>query len=227
MSVFVFVHGAGHGAWCWDRTERDLATHGYSSVSMDLPLTGLDEDAAAVRECLNGLDEPAILVGHSYGGLVISKAAGGRRDVEQLVYVAAVLVGATEDVLSLTGAYAPTPLMGQLDYTPDGAMVLTPTATVECLYNETPTAEAKAASQRMRPTAASGLVSSPGADPWQTIPTTYIVCERDRALSPEMQRSMATRAGRVESIDTDHSPFASRPEEFCALLVSLAESPGT
>jgi pimeloyl-ACP methyl ester carboxylesterase len=225
MSVFVFVHGAGHGAWCWDRTERDLAAHGHSSVSMDLPLTGLDEDAAAVRDCLNELDEPAILVGHSYGGLVISKAAGGRSDVEQLVYVAAVLVGASEDVVSLTGAHTPTPLMGQLDYTPDGSMILTPTATLECLYNETPSEEARAASQRMRPTAASGLVSSPGADPWRTIPTTYVVCERDRALSPEMQRSMAARAGRVESIDTDHSPFASRPEEFCALLVSLAQSP--
>jgi pimeloyl-ACP methyl ester carboxylesterase len=225
MSVFVFVHGAGHGAWCWDRTERDLAAHGHSSVSMDLPLTGLDEDAAAVRDCLNELDEPAILVGHSYGGLVISKAAGGRSDVEQLVYVAAVLVGASEDVVSLTGAHTPTPLMGQLDYTPDGSMILTPTATVECLYNETPIEEARAASLRMRPTAASGLISSPGADPWRTIPTTYVVCERDRALSPEMQRSMAARAGRVESIDTDHSPFASRPEEFCALLVSLVQSP--
>jgi pimeloyl-ACP methyl ester carboxylesterase len=227
MSVFVFVHGAGHGAWCWDRTERDLAAHGHASVSVELPLTGLNEDAGAVQDCLDALDGPAILVGHSYGGLVISKAAGGRSDVEQLVYVAAVLVGATEDVLSLTGAYAPTPLMGMLDYTADGSMILTPTATAECLYNETPAEEARAASRRMRPTAASGLVSSPGADPWRTIPTTYVVCERDRALSPEMQRSMATRAGRVESIDTDHSPFASRPEEFCALLVSLAKSPGT
>jgi pimeloyl-ACP methyl ester carboxylesterase len=223
MSVFIFVHGAGHGTWCWERTEQDLAVHDLSSVSVELPLTSLEEDAAAVRTCLDSLDEPAILVGHSYGGLVISQAAGGRSDVEQLVYVAALLIGASDDVLSVTGAFAPTPLMDQLDYTDDGFMILTPAATVACLYNETPIEIAKTASQRMRPTALSGLVSGPGADPWRTIPTTYVVCERDRAVSPEMQRSMAAHAGRVESIDTDHSPFASRPEEFCNLLVSLVE----
>jgi pimeloyl-ACP methyl ester carboxylesterase len=66
------------------------------------------------------------------------------------------------------------------------------------------------------------MATSPGADPWKSIPTTYIVCERDRALSAEMQRVMAEKAGRVESIDTDHSPFVSRPEEFGRILLSIA-----
>jgi pimeloyl-ACP methyl ester carboxylesterase len=65
MSTFVLVHGAGHGAWCWERTERDLAARGHSSVAVDLPLTSLEEVAAVVCDCLDALEEPAILVGHS------------------------------------------------------------------------------------------------------------------------------------------------------------------
>jgi pimeloyl-ACP methyl ester carboxylesterase len=221
VSTFVLVHGAGHGAWCWERTERDLQAHGHRSVAVDLPLTSLEDDAATVTDCLDALDEPAIVVGHSYGGLVISLAAGGRTDVEHLVYVAAVLVGADESVMDLAGQFPPTPLMEQLDYTPDGFMVFSPETAINCFYHETPPEVAQAASLRMRPTAAAGTATSPSADPWRAVPTTYIVCERDRALHPDMQRTMAKKAGRVESIDTDHSPFVSRPDEFFGILDSI------
>jgi pimeloyl-ACP methyl ester carboxylesterase len=223
MSTFVLVHGAGHGGWCWERTQGDLTASGHRSVAVDLPLTSLQDDAAAVTECLDSLDDPAIVVGHSYGGLVISLAAGGRSDVEQLVYVAAVLVGADESVMDLAAQFPPTPLMEQLDFTPDGFMVFSPETAINCFYHETPPELAQAASLRMRPTAAAGTAASPSADPWRTVPTTYIVCERDRALHPDMQRVMAKKAGRVESIDTDHSPFVSRPEEFLAVLESIAK----
>lgn len=225
MSSFVLVHGAGHGAWCWERTERDLAAAGHQSTALDLPLTGLTDDAAAVRKCLDAVTEPAILVGHSYGGLVISEAAGGRDDVVHLVYVAAVLMSSEEDVITQAADYPQTPLMQQLVYSDDGFMVFSAETALDCFYQETPREIAEPASLRMRPTAAGGMAMRPGADPWKTIPTTYIVCERDRALSPEMQRAMAKNAGRVESIDTDHSPFVSRPEEFCRILVSIAGDP--
>jgi pimeloyl-ACP methyl ester carboxylesterase len=222
MSTFVLVHGAGHGAWCWERTEQDLRSHGHRTVSVDLPLTGLEEDAATVSDCLDSLDESVILVGHSYGGLVISKAAGDRSDVAQLVYVAAVLVGGDESVLDLATGFPPTKLIEQMEYTPDGFMIFSPEAALNCFYNETPPDVAKASSLRMRPTQAVGMTTSPGADPWRTVPTTYIVCERDQAVAPDMQRAMAKKAGRVESIDTDHSPFVSRPEEFSEILESIA-----
>jgi len=225
MSTFVLVHGAGHGAWCWERTEKDLRAHGHKTVSVDLPLTGLEEDAATVGECLDSLEEPATLVGHSYGGLVISKAAGDRSDVEHLVYVAAVLVGGDESVLDLAGGFPPTKLIDQMEYSPDGFLIFSPETAINCFYNETPPEVAKAASLRMRPTQAVGMTTSPGADPWRTVPTTYIVCERDQAVAPDMQRSMAKKAGRVESIDTDHSPFVSRPEEFYEILESIAGAP--
>jgi pimeloyl-ACP methyl ester carboxylesterase len=222
MSTFVLVHGAGHGAWCWERTEQDLRAQGHTTVSVDLPLTSLQDDAATVRACLDSVEEPAILVGHSYGGLVISEAAGGRSDVAQMVYVAAVMVGANESVLDLAGEFPPTLLIERMEYTPDGFMVFSPETAVDCFYNESPPEAAKAASLRMRPTAAVGMTASPGADPWRSVPTTYIVCERDQAMAPDMQRAMAKQAKRVETLDTDHSPFMSKPEEFGAILVSIA-----
>ena len=179
MSIYVLVHGAGHGRWCWERTEADLARSGQRSLSIELPLTSLEEDADAVRKGLDALDESAILVGHSYGGLVISKAAGGRNDVKQLVYLAAVLVGADEGILDLVGDTAPSSLHERLEYTSDGSMMtITPEAAIDCLYNDTPIELARAASLRMRPTATSGMVTGPGAEPWRSIPTSYIVCER-------------------------------------------------
>src|ERR1700690_3863309 len=105
MSTFVLVHGAGHGAWCWERTQQDLTAHGYRSVAVDLPLPSLEDDAAPGAACLDSLDGPALVGGQSYGGLVTSQAASGRSDVEHLVYVAAVLVAADESVMDLAGAF--------------------------------------------------------------------------------------------------------------------------
>lgn len=221
MSSFVLVHGAGHGAWCWERTEQDLQGRGHRTVAVDLPLTSLEDDGATVAACLDSLDEPAIVVGHSYGGLVISQATGGRTDVEQLVYVAAVLVGAGESVLDVAGEFPATPLIERMEYTDDGYMVFSPETALYCFYHETPREVAEAASQRMRPTAAVGMAASPTGDLWRSVPTTYVICERDRAMHPDMQRSMSKKAGRVESIDTDHSPFVSRPDELLQILESI------
>ena len=112
-----------------------------------------------------------------------------------------------------------------MEYTPDGSMIFSPQTARNCFYQETPDDVAGPASLRMRPTAAVGMTATPGFDPWKSVPTTYIVCERDRAVAPDMQRAMAKKAGRVESIDTDHSPFVSRPEEFHRILVSIAGDP--
>ena len=85
--------------------------------------------------CLDSLERARHLVGHSYGGLVISEAAGGGDDVAQLVYVAAVLVGAEESVIDHgRRSFAPTPLMEQMEFTPDGSMIFSPQTALECFY---------------------------------------------------------------------------------------------
>ena len=78
MSTFMLVHGICHGSWCWSDTVERLAERDHRAVAVDLPLTSLADDAATVGDAIDGLDGPVILVGHSYGGLVISVAAAGR-----------------------------------------------------------------------------------------------------------------------------------------------------
>ena len=91
MGALMLVHGIGHGAWCWRRTKADLVDRGHDVVAVDLPLTGLGDDAAAVWRSRR-LGSGCRLQGHSYAGLVISKAAAERPDVQHLVHVAAMLV---------------------------------------------------------------------------------------------------------------------------------------
>lgn len=81
----VLVHGLWHGGWCWDGVRAALAEHGVDSIAVELPLTELAADVRATRDALDAFGRPAILVGHSYGGAVIT-AAGGHPSVRELIY---------------------------------------------------------------------------------------------------------------------------------------------
>jgi pimeloyl-ACP methyl ester carboxylesterase len=222
MGALMLVHGLAHGAWCWSRTEADLVARGHDILAVDLPLTGLDDDAAAVGRALDDWGRRAVLVGHSYAGLVISKAASGRPDVQHLVYVAAMLVDGADVYLERMREFPAAPINDEIELTADGKLVVPPEAAVRSFYNECDQDEASEAARRLRPSAVACLVGSTGAEPWRTIPSTYVLCLRDRAIHPDLQWWMSTRAGEVVALDTDHSPFMSSPEQFADLLDGVA-----
>jgi pimeloyl-ACP methyl ester carboxylesterase len=224
MSTFVLVHGICHGAWCWQGTSAALEERGHEVVALDLPLTSLEDDVAAVRQALDEIDGSVILVGHSYGGLVISGAAGGRDDVEQLVYVAAVMLDADDVFITRTAEFPGNPRASEVVYTDDGQIVISPDLGIALFYNECEEIEARAAADQLRTTAVACLATAPGAEPWRTIPSTYVLCERDNAIHPDLQRWMSTRAGTTVVFDTDHSPFLSRSEPFVDLLDEVAQN---
>jgi pimeloyl-ACP methyl ester carboxylesterase len=219
----MLVHGVGHGAWCWGRTTADLVGRGHEVFAVDLPLSGLDDDAAAVRRALDDWSQDVVLVGHSYAGLVISKAAAERSDVQHLVYVAAMMVDGGDVYLNRMSEFPAAPINEEVELTADGELVVSPTTAVECFYNECDRGEAADAARRLRPTAAACLAVPTGAEPWKSIPSTYVLCQRDRAIHPDFQRWMSTRAGEVVTLDTDHSPFMSLPEQFVDLLDGIAD----
>jgi len=227
MGALMLVHGVGHGAWCWRRTKADLDDRGHDVVAVDLPLTGLGDDAAAVQRALDDWGRSVMLVGHSYAGLVISKAAAERRDVQHLVYVAAMLVDGGDVYLDRMREFAAAPINAEVDLTADGNLVVRPETAVGCFYNECDRAEAEEAARRLRPTAARCLSEPPGVEPWRSIPSTYVLCLRDRAIHPDFQRWMSARAGEVVTFDTDHSPFMSMPERFVDLLDGLVDKAST
>ncbi len=175
-----------------------------------------------MRGALDDCGEDAVLVGHSYAGLVISRAAAGRHDVQHLVYVAAMMVDSGDVYLERMSEFPAAAINSEVELTADGYFVVRPETAVECFYNECDRDEAAAAARRLRPTAAACLGVPTGAEPWTSVPSTYVLCERDRAVHPDFQRWMSSRAGDVVTLDTDHSPFMSVPDQFAGLLDGIA-----
>jgi pimeloyl-ACP methyl ester carboxylesterase len=97
----VLVHGAWHGAWCWDGVVDELTAADVPVTAVELPLTSLDDDVAAARHAISHQGGDVIVLGHSYGGLVISEAASGMSEVSRLVYLAALMINTGEDMVEL------------------------------------------------------------------------------------------------------------------------------
>lgn len=215
---YILVHGLSHGGWCWEHTQAALEALGHSVIAPDLPLTSLDDDAEAVSKLIEA-HSPAVLVGHSYGGLVISQAAARTRGtVSHLVYLAAAMFGADEDYLALMAEYQ-TPISANLTTRSGDSVTVHPETAMEAFYNECSDAVARAAAERLRPTniACITLTEAP-AEPWRDTPSLFIVCKRDQAMPPAAQVILARKAQKVVELDTDHSPFYSANEALCEAL---------
>jgi len=224
MTTVVLVHGAFHDAWCWERVRSALDDRGVANLALDLPFGGLDADAGAVGALLDAVDGPVVLCGHSYGGMVISRAASGRDDVEHLVYLCAVQV---VDDAEMAESFTATRLVEHLLPGDDGGMSVNPDFAIECFYHDCDPELAAAAVERLRPmgmgitaTDAPDVVPPPPA--WMQIPSTYVVCTDDRTIDADSQRKMATHANIVVEWDTSHSPMLSQPDLVADLLMGLA-----
>ncbi|WP_165966686.1 alpha/beta fold hydrolase [Actinomadura sp. 7K507] len=221
----MLVHGAFHGSACWARTASVLTELGHDARTVELPLTSLSDDADTVRSAIEAANSPVVLVGHSYGGLVISRAADGHAAVRHLVYVAAAMLDGADTSHGRGAQFPATPLRPLIRHLPDGTAAVEPEDAVRCFFNECPPDVAAEAATHLRPTAIACVAEAPGSEPWRTIPSTYVVCERDRAVHPDFQRWMAARAGHVVTLDTDHFPCYSQPRLLAGILASAEPAP--
>jgi pimeloyl-ACP methyl ester carboxylesterase len=226
-STVVLVHGAWHGSWCWDRVVPLLEARGLTVRTVDLPSVGvapgvaadLSGDAAAVAAVLDQVDGPALLCGHSYGGMVISVAAAGRSDVSRLVYLCAFMPDAGESLVQLTGG-KPAPWIQLLD---GGLTLPDPAQAVDVFYADCDGETAREAAARIRSMSGAAFGEPVAAPAWHGIPSTYVVCTLDRAIPPELQRDVfAPRADEVVELEASHSPFSSQPAAVAALLAERA-----
>jgi pimeloyl-ACP methyl ester carboxylesterase len=227
----VLVHGAWHGAWCWERVVPLLDAAEVPLVVVDLPSVShgnatLHDDADYVRGALDAIDGDAVLAGHSYGGGVIS-AAGVHPSATHLVYLCAFALEVGESVQknSLTGGDGPSDLGAALVFG-DGVLTCDPERAVAAFYHDCDPEIAAAAVNRLRPQSLAALAGETDGAAWRETPATYAVCTEDRALPVALQRSNARRiegSGIGRSIDwpTSHSPFLSRPDLVAELLVEL------
>lgn len=220
----VLVHGLWHGAWCWEPVIARLRALCIPAIAPDLPMRSLTEDTAVLSDLLDEVVGDSVLVGHSYGGAVIT-AAGNHPGVARLVYLAAFLLDAGESVSRVAPGHvvAPTRLAAALRVSADGQDVsIDPDLAVGLLYNRTPVAIAAAALGRLRPVSRAVFGERPARTAWRDVPSTYVVCTDDRTVAPELQRVMARRAGETYEWDSDHSPNLSRPDEVAELLAVRA-----
>jgi pimeloyl-ACP methyl ester carboxylesterase len=236
----VLVHGAWHGAWAWERVIPLLTSAGVTCIALDLPGHGVDggplgdlsTDVDRVREVLDGVVGEVVLVGHSYGGAVITEA-GLHPAVRHLVYVAAFALDAGESCVSAaemaagTISYEGRPNLGAgFTIDEEGMVTLDPSTAKECLYNSCdPDAVAWALAQ-LGPHPLITLQTAPNGIAWRTKPSTYVVCGDDMAVHPDLQRMMARRCSRQVEWPTDHSPFLCRPDLVAELLVDIAMNAG-
>jgi pimeloyl-ACP methyl ester carboxylesterase len=229
--TIVLVHGAWHGAWCWERQVAALAERGLAAVAVDLPghgasrlpLGDLYGDAAHVARVLDGIDGEVLLVGHSYGGGVITEAAASASNVAHLVYLCAYCV---EEGSSLRdeARRSPTPadLNAAMRPQADGTLLLDPTIAAPALYGDCSEADIAAALVRLGPQPMATLGQPIRTATWRTIPSTYVVCTEDRSITVDAQRVMAARCRHVVELDASHSPFLSRPDAVADILEPLA-----
>jgi len=223
--LVVLVHGAWHGAWCWAGLQAELDARAVASLAVDLPghgtstepasdLHGDADHLARVLDTIDGRDpgRQVVLVGHSYGGAVISQAARGRSDVAQLVYVAAFALNADESVMGLLGtldqrrvalgtAIVPAADGTTSTVTPDGARA--------SFYGSCPEPAIEAAIARLCPQPMATMTQATTGSALGSTPSTYVLCSQDEAVHPDHQAAMAERCDRRVDIDTDHSPFVS------------------
>jgi pimeloyl-ACP methyl ester carboxylesterase len=222
MAGVVLVHGAWHGAWCWDPVAEELQRRGVTVEAVELPLTGFADDVRTARDATRAMGPDTILVGHSYAGLVISEAAIGLPSVRHLVYLAALMCEEGEDSTAIL-AECGSPLIAAVMVTETGVTV-DPARARELFYGDSDEERAEELIAKFRPMPLEPMtqISEPA---WKSIPSTYVVCTNDRAIPPEAQRRMASRAGEVVEIHTDHSPFVTRPEFVADVVVTHLPDP--
>ena len=215
----VLVHGAWHGAWCWDKVVPLLEAEGVPATSFDLSLTSYDADVKAATDVLDGVHGPVVLCGHSYGGAVIT-AAGRHPSVTQLVYLTAFACDEGESLIATATdeALPATDLGSALVVDEDQMVTVADAAKVDTSYHDCDPGDAADAVARLRPTSMSCFTTPLGPPAWRAKPSTYIVCTEDRAIHPALQRHMATRCTTSVEWATAHSPFVNRPDLVAAML---------
>lgn len=234
LPLVVFVHGAWHGAWCWAPLQAMLDARGLASVAVDLPghgvstlpFTDMHGDADHVVDVIERLGRPVVLVGHSYGGSVITQAAHRLRStvpVTHLVYVAAFCPDTGETVMDLARHESGGPVeLGKAMVPVDGGLsVLDPVLAVPALYGRCESGAIAAAIARLCPQPIGTMLQAVDGAAWREIASTYVICTEDRSVHPGHQEYMAKRCTNVVRLETDHSPFLSMTREMADIIEEI------
>uniref|UniRef100_A0AAU3H624 Alpha/beta hydrolase n=1 Tax=Streptomyces sp. NBC_01401 TaxID=2903854 RepID=A0AAU3H624_9ACTN len=232
LPTVVLEHGAFADASSWDGVTQRLRRAGYPVVAAANPLRSPKTDAAHLRGVLDHIDGPVVLVGHSYGGTVISQAAAGlEKKVKALVYIAAFLPDTGESSLELTDKF-PGSTLGQaiesVNYTlPDGSegsdLYIKQDLFHRQFAADVPKDKARLMAAGQRPVAAAALEEKSTRAAWKTIPSWSLVTTEDLNIPLAAQRYMSDRAhARTTEIESSHAVSVSHPDAVARIVESAA-----
>jgi len=214
----VLVHGAFADGSSYAKVIPLLQAKGLHVVSVQIPLTSFDDDVAATKRAIAAQDGPVLLVGHSYGGVVISEA-GNDPKVAGLVYVAAFAPDSGEDIVQISKSFPKQPGMDTLAPQADGFVLLTEQGIKENFAQDLTETEKNVlvAVQPMTAGAIFGAKVSKAA--WHDKPTSYIVSSNDRMISPDQEKSMAKQMNASTTVlPASHVVMLSHPQEVAAVI---------
>lgn len=225
----VLVHGAFADASGFAGVTRELHAEGLTVRAPANPMRGLLSDAESVEAYVAAIDGPVLLVGHSYGGAVLTQASAGLSNVVGLVYLAAFGLDVGESVAKVQEPFTPPLLAATVRPTPYEArgaaggpdLYIDTDRFRETFCSDLPVDVAQVMAGSQRPVAAATLNESCTAAGWSTKPSWYMVAAGDNAINPDTQRFMADRMGATTTtIDASHVAFISRPVETAAVILS-------
>lgn len=222
MKNIVLVHGAWADGSGWQGVHDRLRARGYDVSVVQNPLTSLAADVAGVARVLARQDGDTLLVGHSYGGVVITEA-GGAENVAGLVYVAAFVPDAGESVASLSDGGAPPPLQPSAD----GFLFFNPALFPQVFAHDLPTAHGAFLAAAQVPPAGAAFATPVSNPTWRQRRCWYVLATEDRVIPPAAQRHMATRANAsITEVPGSHAVYISQASAVADAIVAAARATG-
>jgi len=220
----VLVHGAFADGSAWTDVVSQLTHDGYTATAVQNSLFSFEQDVATTKRVIEAQRGPVVVVGHSYGGAVITAAAAGNPNVKALVYVTAFAPDTGEKIGELFGKLGHPPLLDVLVKDEGGFLTIDRAKFHDAFANDVSPERAAVLAATQKPIfegAFGGAIS--GEPAWKTIPSWFLVCSSDRAISVPLQQYMAKRiAATVVEIDASHVPFLSHPAEVTSIIEQAA-----
>lgn len=219
----VLVHGAWADGSSWSKLIPLLQAKGLHVVAVQNPLTSLADDVAATKRAIALQDGPVVLVGHSYGGVVITEA-GNDPKVVGLVYVAAWAPGEGESLASLAKQYPPSPLSGELRPDAGGFLSVSPKGIAEDFAQDLSDKEKELLTATQGPTNGAAFGATITTAAWKTKPSWFVIASQDRAIPPELEKAEAAAIKATSiTLSSSHVPMLSHPKEVAELIAQAAK----
>jgi pimeloyl-ACP methyl ester carboxylesterase len=222
-ATIVLVHGAFADASSWAKVILLLEGQGYTVIAVQNPLTSFASDVETTKRVLEAQQGPVVVVGHSYGGAVITAAASGNPNVKALVYIAAAAPDAGEKVSELLGRFGPSSLGSALVPDAAGFLYIDPAKFADVFAGDVTDRERRVMAVTQKPIFAPAFGASVDEPAWKSIPSWYLVATEDHAITPEVQRFMARRIGaKTTEVKSSHVPLISEPMVVATMIKEAA-----